>query len=497
MPTTTTARMTIDGRPVDSSDRFVVVDPATEEPIASAPDCDLDTLNAAVAAAERAFLTWRLDDDVRRDALRAAAHALLSEADTIAALLTAEQGKPLAGSHLEIGASVAWLNYYADLETSATTLHESSDSLVRVSRRPIGVVGAITPWNWPLVLATWKIAPALRAGNTMVLKPSPFTPLSTLKMVEVLNSVLPPGVLNAISGRDPLGARLVEHPGVRKISFTGSTATGSKVAAAAAQQIKRVTLELGGNDPAIILPDAAPEEIAESIFWSAFENSGQTCVAIKRVYVHESIHDELVERLAHLASTVPVGPGSEPGVRLGPVSNRPQLERVIELLEDAMAAGGVVVAGGQREPGPGYFFPPTIVTGVDNGVRLVDEEQFGPVLPVIKYHDVDDAVARANRTSFGLGASVWTSDPVAAEPIAEQLEAGMTWINRHAAVTPDQPFSGVKSSGLGVENGPWGLDEFTDVHVLNRITLAAAEQQRIAMATAAQQAAGDTTGVSA
>ncbi|CAJ1586844.1 aldehyde dehydrogenase family protein [[Mycobacterium] wendilense] len=489
-----TARMTIGGHAVDSPDRFVVIDPATEEPIGFAPDCQPETLAGAVAAAEQAFPVWRADDDARCDALRACAAMLLSEARTIAPLLTAEQGKPLASAHLEVVAAATWLSYYADLESEPTTLRDTPDSRVEVRRRPLGVVGAITPWNWPLVLATWKIAPALRAGNTMVLKPSPFTPLSTLKMIEILNAGLPAGVLNSVSGLEPLGARLVDHPAVRKISFTGSTATGQKVASAAAHQIKRVTLELGGNDPAIVLPDAEPEAVAEAIFWSAFENSGQTCVAIKRVYVHESIHDELVELLAHLASSVPVGPGCDPGVRLGPVSNRPQLDRVVELVDDAVAAGGAAVAGGGRRPGRGYFFAPTIITGIDNGVRLVDEEQFGPALPIIKYRHTEDAIARANGTSFGLGASIWTSDPVAAVPIAEQLEAGMTWINQHAAVTPDQPFAGVKSSGLGVENGPWGLDEFTDIHVLSRTTLAAAEQQRQAIASAAQQLSTGTAG---
>lgn len=489
MSNTESARMTIDGRAVDSTERFVVIDPATEEPIGSAPDCDLATLATAVEAADRAFATWRRCDATRRDSLREAARVLLTEAGAISKLLTAEQGKPLASAHLEIAATAMWLNYYADLDRQPTILRDTSDTMVRVNRHPIGVVGAITPWNWPLVLAAWKIAPALRAGNTMVLKPSPFTPLSTLKMIEVLNTVLPAGVLNVVSGLEPLGAHLVEHPGVRKISFTGSTATGCKVAAAAAHQVKRVTLELGGNDPAIVLPDAVPEAIAEAIFWSAFENSGQTCIAVKRVYVHESIHDEVVDLLAQLATSTRVGPGYEPGVRLGPVSNRPQLDRVIELVEDAVGAGGSAVTGGRRNPGRGYFFPPTIITGVDNGVRLVDEEQFGPALPIIKYRDIDDAVARANGTPFGLGASIWTSDPVAAESIAEQLDAGMTWINQHAAVTPDQPFGGRKHSGLGIENGPWGLDEFTDIHVLSRTTLAAAEQQRMALAQAAQSMA--------
>lgn len=496
MTITDTVQMTIDGRHVDSTDRFAVIDPATEESFASAPSCDPATLDMAVTSGQRALASWQ-DEDRRREALRAAAATLLGEAPAIAALLTSEQGKPLASAHMEVVAAATWLNYYADLDHGPATLVDTPDTRIQVARRPIGVVGAITPWNWPLVLASWKIAPALRAGNTMVLKPSPYTPLATLKMVEVLNTALPAGVLNVVTGPDPLGALLVEHPGIQMITFTGSTSTGRRVAAAAAGRLARATLELGGNDPAIILPDAEPAAVADAIFWGAFENSGQTCVAIKRVYVHDSIHDDVVERLARLAESAPLGPGSSPGVRLGPVSNEAQLDRVAGLVDEALDAGGTAVTGGKRRPGRGYFYPPTIITGVDNGVRLVDEEQFGPALPIIRYADVDDAVARANATPFGLGASVWTSDPVAASSITDQLDCGMTWINQHAPVTPALPFTGTKASGLGVENGPWGLDEFTDIHLSSRTTLEAANQQRVAMEAAAQQLAANTNGVTA
>ena len=277
-------------------------------------------------------------------------------------------------------------------------------------RRPFGVVGAITPWNYPVMLAAWKIAPALLAGNTVVIKPSPYTPLSTLRLGEILRDVLPPGVLNVVSGGDALGAWITQHPLVRKISFTGSVATGKKVAAAAAPDLKRVTLELGGNDAAIVLPDADPAAIADKIFWGAFTNSGQVCSAIKRVYVHEDSFAALRDELTARAKSVKMGDGFEEGVQLGPINNRPQFERVIDLVDDAKIAGATITAGGAPRPGGGYFFEPTIVTGVAEGVRLVDEEQFGPALPLLTYRDVDDAVERANATSFGLSGSVWSSD---------------------------------------------------------------------------------------
>src|SRR5690606_23535969 len=338
---------------------------------------------------------------------------------------------------------------------------------IEVRRRPYGVVGAITPWNFPVLLAVWKIAPALLAGNTVVIKPSPFTPLSTPKLGEILRDALPPGVVNVVSGGGELGAWVSSHPRVGKMSFTGSVATGKKVAAAAAPDLKRYTLELGGNDAAIVLDDVNPDQVAEKLFWGAFANSGQVCSAIKRLYVHERIAAPLTEALARVAKSVKVGDGMQPDTQLGPINNKPQFERVVELLDDAKKAGAKVVVGGGPRPGDGYFVEPTLVTGIAEGTRLVDEEQFGPALPILTYRDLDEAVERANATMYGLSGSVWSAVPERAAEVAGKLECGTAWVNQHLAIAPNGPFGGAKWSGIGVENGPWGLLGFTEIQTVN------------------------------
>jgi acyl-CoA reductase-like NAD-dependent aldehyde dehydrogenase len=462
--------MTIDGAAAAGTDTFGVIDPATGEVFEQAPNCGADQLDRAMAAAADAFSAWRRDDDQRRALLRESADAIEAEADNIAAVLTAEQGKPLHEARAEVAiAAPRWLRYYADLEIPCEIVQNDEHGFAQIVHRPLGVVAAITPWNFPIALAFWKIAPALRAGNTVVLKPSPYTPLSSLAMGQVLAQVLPRGVLNVVSGRDPLGAALTAHHVPRKISFTGSTTTGTHVAAAAANDLKRVTLELGGNDPAIVLDDADPEQIAESIFWRAFGNNGQICLAVKRVYAPEQLYDKVVEALAARAREAKVDIGTAEGVQLGPINNRPQLERVCELVGDALAHGAVAAAGGAQIDRPGYFHQPTILCGLSDGTRIVDEEQFGPALPIVSYRDVDDAVGRANRSNFGLTASVWSPDLDYAMSVAAQLDCGQVSINSHGGgVRPDLPFGGHKCSGLGVENGRLGLQTYTDVQVLVR-----------------------------
>jgi acyl-CoA reductase-like NAD-dependent aldehyde dehydrogenase len=445
---------------------FPVINPATGEPFAAAPDATGEQLDAVVAAAARAFPEWSRDDEARREALRQAGAALMAQADRLAVTLSREQGKPLHEAALEWQTGAYWLNYFADLEDPVEVVQDDEFAHIEVIRRPLGPVAAITPWNFPITLALWKIAPALRAGNTVVVKPSPYTPLSTIEMVQTLAPILPPGVLQAITGRDPLGARLVEHPLIRKISFTGSTATGTKVAQAAAGDLKRVTLELGGNDAAIVLPDADIATAAPSLFFSAMANNGQICMAVKRVYVPEAMYDDVVEAIAATAAAVVLGPGETPGTTHGPVNNRMQFERVGELVDDAVAHGARVVTGGKRRGDSGYFYEPTVLAGVDDGFRVVDEEQFGPVLPVVAYRTVDEAIDRANASSFGLGSSIWTTDTDAARALAPRLQAGTTWINTHLLVTPAQPFGGAKSSGIGVEGGHWGLHSFSEPHTL-------------------------------
>lgn len=462
-----TFAMTINGVATAAPTTFDVVNPAIGRVFAQAPDCAPDQLDAAMDGAARAFAHWRRDESARRAVLLRMADTVAGAVDEIAPVLTAEQGKPLADARMEVRSVALWCRYYANLELPAEVIQNDATARIEVLRRPLGVVAAITPWNFPLSLAAWKIAPALRAGNTMVLKPSPYTPLATLKMVELLARVLPPGVLNAVSGRDPLGARMTEHPVPRKISFTGSVATGKRVAQAAAGDLKRVTLELGGNDPAIVLDDLDPERVADAMFWGAFRNSGQVCSAIKRVYVPEAIYTDVVDVLAARARSVRVGDGAEPGTQLGPVNNRPQLARVTELVADAVAHGAEAVTGGRPGAGSGYFYEPTILAGAADGMRVVDEEQFGPVLPVVPYRDLADAIERANGTHFGLSGSVWSADGDRAAAVADRLDCGTVWINTHLALRPDQPFGGAKWSGLGVENGPWGLYGFTELKVVH------------------------------
>jgi acyl-CoA reductase-like NAD-dependent aldehyde dehydrogenase len=459
--------MSIAGKLVRADRTIEVRNPATGEPFASAPDCSRGQLDDAMHAARDAYPGWRVDEAARRAALKRIADILNEQADDLARLLVTEQGKPLLDARREITTAALWFSYYADLDIPVETIQDDERATVVVLRRPIGVVAAITPWNYPVVQASWKLAPALLAGNTVVLKPSPYTPLTNLRLGELLLDVLPPGVLNIVSGGDELGRAMTEHEIPLKVSFTGSVATGKKVAMATAPDLKRTTLELGGNDAAIILDDMDPVRAAEGLFAGAFANCGQVCSAIKRAYVPERLYADLVEALAEQARTAKVGNGLTEGVRIGPINNRPQFERVSGLVEDARAHGARIVAGGGPGEG-GYFYQPTILADVSDGVRIVDEEQFGPALPVIAYTDVEDAVRRANATHFGLSGSVWSADPDRAADVGAQLECGTVWVNTHRALSPHQPFGGHKWSGLGTENGPWGLLGFTNIQVVHR-----------------------------
>lgn len=459
--------LTVNGADHPTSGTFGIVNPATGEVFAQAPVLSTAALDDVFGAAQRAYGDWRRDGDNRREHLRAAAAAIVAAVDELAPLLTAEQGKPLPDARDELFGASAWLSYYADLEIPRERIRDDEQAYEEVFRRPLGVVAAITPWNYPIMLAMWKIAPALRAGNTVVVKPSPYTPLTTLALGHVLRGVLPDGVLNVVTGPNPLGAAMVKHPVPRKISFTGSIATGKEVAVAAAADLKRVTLELGGNDPAIVLRDVDVNEIAADLFQEAFRNNGQVCLAIKRVYAHESVHGDLVAALAEIAKSTKVDDGAVEGAQLGPINNKPQFDRVSELVSDAVSHGARAVTGGAPLDRAGYFFAPTILDNVDDGIRVVDEEQFGPVLPVVSFRDEADALARANGTDFGLTASVWSGDREHAEVLAAEIDAGQVTINSHGAgVRPYLPFGGHKASGLGVENGPWGLYGFTELQVV-------------------------------
>lgn len=463
--------MTIDGKSVAGEGTFGVINPATGEVFVQAPDCTKPQLDAAMDSAQRAFKAWRKDEAKRRQVLRDASAAIKANLGDLAKILTQEQGKPLAKATEECIGAAVWFDVTAGLQIPVEVISDTDAARIEVRRKPFGVVGAITPWNFPLLLATWKIAPALLAGNTIVVKPSPFTPLTTLKLGEILRDVVPAGVLNTVSGGDELGKWVSEHRAVRKISFTGSVATGKKIAIAAAPDLKRVTLELGGNDAAIVLKDVDPRKVAERLFWGAFTNSGQVCSAIKRLYVEEEIYQPLLEELTAVARSKKVANGLEAGSELGPVNNKMQFQRVAELVEDARKAGARFLTGGGPRPGGGYFFEPTLVTEIAEGTRIVDEEQFGPVLPIMPFRRVEDAIERANNTMFGLSGSVWTSDLERGRELAGELECGTAWVNQHLAILPNTPFGGSKWSGIGYENGPWGLSAFTELQTVNATKL--------------------------
>ncbi|MFJ9329156.1 aldehyde dehydrogenase family protein [Streptomyces sp. NPDC101230] len=437
--------------------RFAVLDPATGQAFDEAPGLRPGELDGVVGRAHGAWPSWRSDPAARARALLASADAVEEAGADLAPLLTREQGKPLAESYAEVARTAARLRHFAQMAPEVRTIEDGRPVHSEIRWRSLGPVAAIVPWNFPLQLASAKFAPALAAGNTVVLKPSPFTPLATRLLGSVLSAALPEGVLTIVTGREPLGARLASHPGIRHVTFTGSVPTGRAVARAAAPGLARVTLELGGNDAAVLLDDVDVGRIAERLFWAAFRNCGQVCVAVKRVYAPARLHSQVVEALAERARTVVVGAGLDPGTELGPLNNAAQLEQVERRTARALADGARAVAGGHRLDRPGYFYAPTVLADVPPGSEVVTEEQFGPVLPVLSYGSLDEAVAAANSTRFGLGGSVWGTDLDRAGAVAERLECGTAWINHHAELSLAQPFAGVKESGVGVAGGPWGL----------------------------------------
>ncbi len=459
----------INGGRVVTSESFDVINPATEELVAKCPKADATHVDQAVAAARAAFETWsQVSDAERKAAIHKIGDLLESHSSELAGIVTEEQGKPLQGfggmgSGFELGGAVAWCRFTAELELPVKVIQDDDTMRVELHRKPLGVVGSITPWNWPLMIAIWHVIPAIRCGNTVVVKPSPYTPLSTLRFVELANQVLPAGVLNIVTGTDELGPVMTAHPGIDKIVFTGSTATGRKIMQSAAGNLKRLTLELGGNDAGIVLPDADVQAVAPGIFGSAFINAGQTCAALKRLYVHESQYEEMCQALKGIAESVTVGNGLDEGMDFGPVQNRSQLNKVLELAEDARASGARFITGGKQPQGAGYFYPVTLVADVTDGCRLVDEEPFGPILPIIKYTDLDEVIRRANHSDNGLGGSLWSSDVEKAAQLANRLECGSVWINNHGAIQPNVPFGGVKQSGIGVEFSTEGLEEYTSI----------------------------------
>ncbi|MEO7125519.1 MAG: aldehyde dehydrogenase family protein [Nakamurella sp.] len=447
-----------------------IVDAATREVIGRAPVHTVEDLDAAVARAKAAQPAWEaLGHPKRIELMMAIADAIEANAEPLARILSREQGKPLNGpnARFEVGACAAWLRAAATTELEPQVIIDDGDTHAELHYRAVGVVGAIGPWNWPMMISMWQIAPSLRMGNTVVVKPSGYTPLSVLALLSVMNEVLPADVLIGIAGRGGVGARLASHPDIAKVMFTGSTETGRKIIEGSASNLARLTLELGGNDAGIVLPGVDPKAIAQDLFWGAFINTGQTCAALKRLYVHESVYEEVVAALKEVAEATPMGNGLDEANVLGPLQNADQFKIVSDLVEDAKTKGGRIVTGGSPATELGeLFYPITLVADVQDGTDIVDKEQFGPILPIIKYSNVEDAIASANGLDVGLGASVW-GDRDEARKVASRVQAGTVWINSHGGVHPMIPFGGVKASGYGLEFGVEGLKAVSVPQVIN------------------------------
>ncbi|KNH02803.1 Aldehyde dehydrogenase [Qipengyuania citrea LAMA 915] len=458
----------IDGKMVDNGQWLEVLNPATEQVVGRVPSCGKEELDSAVAAARRAFTQWKKTTaEERQQVVQGIAAAIKENADELYRLLTSEQGKPHAQAQQEIYGAAGLAAAQSTLTLDDMINQDDDTRLSRTRRVPVGVVGGIVPWNFPIMMAIQKIVPALVAGCTIVLKPSPFTPLTTLRVAELIKDVVPAGTVNIITGEDTLGPLITEHPDIDKITFTGSTATGKKIMEGASGDLKRITLELGGNDASIVLPDADVQKVAEQLFWSSFSNAGQVCIAAKRIYIHEDIYDDLSKAIADYAKTVVVGDGSQQGTGVGPIQNKKQYERVLDLIQDAKDNGYKFLTGGDKDPsGTGYYVPITILDNPPEDARIVAEEQFGPVMPLMKFASVDEVIERANNSEYGLAGAVWTKDTDKGVEIAEQLETGTVWINEFMQLSPFAPFGGHKQSGFGAEYGIDGLKEFTYPQVI-------------------------------
>ena len=460
-------KMLIDGKLVDGVATLDVVNPATAMVFATCARADAAQLDLAVAAAKRSFPAWASRPHSERgNLLLRLADRLEQAQDEFARLLTSEQGKPLAQAMGEIGGGIAMLRYYAGQSFEPEILRESDFDRIVQHRTPLGIVAAITPWNFPFSLLIIKLAPALSAGNTVVAKPAPTTPLTTLRFGELAAEVLPPGVLNIIVDGNDLGSRLTAHPDIAKIAFTGSAETGKRVVQSAAGTLKRVTLELGGNDAAIVLDDIDVAVAARRVFTAAMLNCGQVCFAAKRVYVPRGSYDEFCDELARLAKEAIVDDGLNQGTEIGPLQNLQQFDKVVQIIASARR-DGTIIAGGHALDRPGYFIAPTVVRDISEESRLVREEQFGPVFPVLAYDSIDEVVERANASEYGLGGTIWTGDHARGAALAMRIDAGTVWVNKHLELPVDVPFGGAKQSGIGREKGLDGLKEFTQVKIVN------------------------------
>lgn len=460
-------KMLINGQLVGAERMLDVINPATEDSFARVPHATEAQMNDAVAAAKAAQADWAMTSMAERRAkVEALAAAIEENADEFARLITLEQGKPLPEAAGEVEWAMGYLGHTATLELPDRVIQDDADFRIETRHKPLGVVAGIIAWNFPLLLCCWKIGPALMAGNGIVLKPAPTTPVSALKLGELCAQIFPAGLVNIITDDNDLGPKLTQHPDVAKIGFTGSSETGKRIMSSAADTMKRVTLEMGGNDPAIVLPDVDVKAAAEKVYGGAFLNAGQVCLAVKRAYVHADIYDEMCQELACIAAQAVVDDGLKQGTTVGPIQNKLQYEKVKTYIDDAKASG-TIIAGGDVRDGKGYFVSPTIVRDVKDGDKIVDEEQFGPILPVIRFDNIDDVVARANDSDYGLGGSVHSADVDKATEIAGRIESGSVWVNQQLNIGPHIPMAGFKGSGLGVEQSIEGLAEYTQMQVIN------------------------------
>jgi acyl-CoA reductase-like NAD-dependent aldehyde dehydrogenase len=457
-----------------SGEETPVVNPATEEAFDTVPKGGPDDVDAAVAAAKEAFSEWsKKDPDDRAQLMRAGIAKVQENAKEIAQLLVREQGKPFSEAMGELHHFLHGMNYYADLASKIEGVYANLPSALgraygMVIKKPIGVSAAIVPYNFPLTLMGTKVGPALAAGNTIVVKPANTTPLATLRVAELMQEAeLPPGVLNVVTGPGKeVGEALATHPDVRRVALTGSTQTGRRMMEIAAPKFKRVSAELGGSDPVIVFPDADVDAAVRGINIGRFFNAGQACLAAKRVYVFDEIYDELMEGLTKRVSRYEVGDGMEkaekPKIRMGPLNAAKHRDVLADQLQDAVDRGAKVTVGGNGHDGKGYFFEPTVIEDAPHDSRVVREETFGPLLPVFKVNDVDEAIRLANDSAYGLGSSVYTHDVKWIHRAAQEIEAGMTWVNQLHFGYDELPFGGVKDSGIGREHGKEAIEHYLE-----------------------------------
>ena len=453
-----------------------VVNPATEEVVDSVPAGSPEDVELAVATAQRALADWsRTDVEQRAAILAEAADLIHAHAKDLAARLTAEQGKPLAEAIGEVSHLAHGVRFYAEAATKVRGTHQDLPSTFgpaygMVIRRPIGVCAAITPYNFPLTLLGTKVAPALAAGNTVVAKPAATTPLATLEVARLFSEAgVPDGVLNVVTGRGAvIGDALVRHPDVRRVAFTGSTAVGRQVAELAAPDLKRLSLELGGSDPVIVCADADVDAAVKAVIVGRYWNAGQACLGCKRVFVHDSVYDAFVSQLVDRVGRYEPGDGTvkaeKPKLRMGPIHTRAGRDELLEQIESGVSSGGeLLIGGGTGSSEKGWFLQPAVIAEPSADSRVMREEVFGPVLPVLRFSDFDDAIARANDTPYGLGSSIWTHDARLIHRAALQIDAGMTWVNQIHYGYDELPFGGIKASGFGKEHGIEALDSYVEI----------------------------------